>query len=184
MVSILLYHLETSIRDIYIMETHYGYKHHGYMHHGYMHHGYMHHGYMHHWHIHHGYICVGHTAWAPVGRKGRSQEAYSQKGLQLEVGARRAPRLLVLHIFHVCHFHFIGKICFEKWVNRDKTHWLALPHFLVAFIGQKGRISISQQNSLQGISKYLPLSNNPPCTDSHPLYNRNVVVWVIQFCWQ
>ena len=28
----------------------------------------------------------------------------------------------ILHICHVCHF-FIGKICFEKWVNRDKTHW-------------------------------------------------------------
>ena len=36
---------------------------------------------------------VGHTAWAPVGREGRSQAG--PKGRKLEVGARRAPRLLV-----------------------------------------------------------------------------------------
>ena len=39
--------------------------------------------------------CMGHTAWAPKGREGRSQA--DPKGLQLQVGARRAPRLLVLH---------------------------------------------------------------------------------------
>ena len=36
--------------------------------------------------------CVGHTAWAPEGRKGRSQGG--PKGHRLEVGARRAPKLL------------------------------------------------------------------------------------------
>ena len=35
---------------------------------------------------------VGHTAWAPKGREGRSQ--VGPKGHQLEVGARRAPKLL------------------------------------------------------------------------------------------
>ena len=37
-------------------------------------------------------ICVGLATWAPEGREGRSQ---GPKGPQLEVGARRAPRLLV-----------------------------------------------------------------------------------------
>ena len=37
---------------------------------------------------------VGHTAWAPEGREGRSQRG--PKGLKLEVGAQRAPKLLVL----------------------------------------------------------------------------------------
>ena len=32
---------------------------------------------------------VGHTAWAPEGREGRSQAG--PKGHQIEVGARRAP---------------------------------------------------------------------------------------------
>ena len=36
-------------------------------------------------------------AWAPEEREGRSQDG--PKGLQLEVGARRAPRLLVCYIF-------------------------------------------------------------------------------------
>ena len=36
-------------------------------------------------------------ACAPEGREGRSQEASSQ----LKVGARRAPRLLVQHIFNL-----------------------------------------------------------------------------------
>ena len=39
-------------------------------------------------------LGVGHTAWAPEGHEGQSQKG--QKGLKLEVGARRAPRLLVL----------------------------------------------------------------------------------------
>ena len=47
-----------------------------------------HYGYM-----HHGHICVGHTAWAPEGREGRSQGG--PKGRRLEVWARRAPKLLV-----------------------------------------------------------------------------------------
>ena len=38
-------------------------------------------------------ICVGHTARAPEGREGRYQAGL--KGRSLEVGARRAPRLLV-----------------------------------------------------------------------------------------
>ena len=41
------------------------------------------------------HCCVGHTAWAPEGREGRSQAG--PKGRQLEVGARRAPRPLVLN---------------------------------------------------------------------------------------
>ena len=36
--------------------------------------------------------CVGHPAWAPEGREGRSQAG--PKGHQLEVGARRAPKVL------------------------------------------------------------------------------------------
>ena len=44
-------------------------------------------------------LCVGHTAWAPEGRKGWSQGGL--KGRQLEVGARRAPRLLVCDIGHL-----------------------------------------------------------------------------------
>ena len=35
------------------------------------------------------HCCVGHTAWAPEGREGRSQAG--PKGRQIEVGARRAP---------------------------------------------------------------------------------------------
>ena len=62
---------------------------------------------------------VGHTAWAPEGREGRSQAG--PKGRQLEVGPRRGPRLLVHHnckckpkillaafiatISHGCRFH-------------------------------------------------------------------------------
>ena len=40
---------------------------------------------------------MGHTAWAPEGREGRSQAG--PKGRKLEVGARRAPKLLVLWYF-------------------------------------------------------------------------------------
>ena len=39
---------------------------------------------------------LGHTAWAPEGRNGRSQGG--PKGRKLEVGARRAPKLLVVNI--------------------------------------------------------------------------------------
>ena len=45
------------------------------------------------WHNQHLHWCVGHTAWAPVGREGRSQAG--PKGHQLEGGALRAPKLLV-----------------------------------------------------------------------------------------
>ena len=48
--------------------------------------------------MHHGHICVGHTAWAPEGREGRSQGG--PKGHTLEVGARRAPKLLVFYIYY------------------------------------------------------------------------------------
>ena len=75
-----------------------GYMHHGYIHHRYMHYGYMHHGYMLHGDMHHGHICVGHTAWVPEGRKGRSQAG--PKGRKLEVGAQRAAKLLVFHIWN------------------------------------------------------------------------------------
>ena len=40
--------------------------------------------------------CVGHAAWVPNGHEGQSQAG--PKGRQLEVGAQRAPRLLVIHI--------------------------------------------------------------------------------------
>ena len=63
------------------------------MHHGYMLHGNMHHGYIFHGDMHHGHICMGHTAWVPEGREGRSQAG--PKGRKLEVGAQRAPKLLV-----------------------------------------------------------------------------------------
>ena len=109
-----------------------GYMHtwiHGYVHHGYIHHGYMLLGYLHHgldmcillrWSYIHaswiyascihvswihsshestkggwGHHFVGHTAWAPEGREGQSQ---------LEVGARRAPRLLVFVYFVTVFF--------------------------------------------------------------------------------
>ena len=39
---------------------------------------------------------VGHTAWAPEGRKARSLAG--PKGPKLEVGAQRAPKLLVCYI--------------------------------------------------------------------------------------
>ena len=39
---------------------------------------------------------MGHTVWALEGREGRSQAG--PKGRQLEVGAQRAPRLLVYNI--------------------------------------------------------------------------------------
>ena len=64
--------------------------HHGYMHHGYTHHGYMNHGYMHHGHLHHGHI-------------GRSQGG--PKGRRLEVGAQRAPKLLVLIYWNAIKIH-------------------------------------------------------------------------------
>ena len=50
--------------------------------------------------------CVGHTAWAPEGREGRSQAG--PKGRRLEVGARRAHRLLV--ILYLFIFILIEKI--------------------------------------------------------------------------
>ena len=41
-------------------------------------------------------LAMRHFNWAPVGREGRSQAG--PKGRQLEVGARRAPRLLVVNM--------------------------------------------------------------------------------------
>ena len=40
-----------------------------------------------------------HTAWAPEGREGQSQAG--PKGHKLEVGARRAPKLLVCSYEHM-----------------------------------------------------------------------------------
>ena len=50
--------------------------------------------------------CVVHTVWAPEGRKGRSQAG--QKSHQLEVGGRRARKLLVTYI-SIFYFHAIAK---------------------------------------------------------------------------
>ena len=47
---------------------------------------------------------MGHTAWAPEGREGRSQRG--PKGRKLEVGARRAPKLLVC-----IYLYWINTIC-------------------------------------------------------------------------
>ena len=47
--------------------------------------------------------CVGHPAWAPEGREGRSQAG--PKGHQLEVEARRAPKL------QVCTYLAFLKLC-------------------------------------------------------------------------
>ena len=44
------------------------------------------------------HLCVGYTALEPKVRKGQSQA--SPKGRQLEVGAQRAPRILVFHKQH------------------------------------------------------------------------------------
>ena len=63
------------------MDSHHGYMHHGHIHPGYMHHGYMHHGYMD--------ICMLETFISDI------YKSRGPKGLHLEVGARRAPRLLV-----------------------------------------------------------------------------------------
>ena len=44
---------------------------------------------------------MGHTAWAPEGREGRYQAGpKGPKGRNLEVGAQRAPRLLVYDIIY------------------------------------------------------------------------------------
>ena len=48
--------------------------------------------------------CMGHTAWAPVGREGRSQAG--PKGHRLEVGARRAPKLLV-YIYIITRYTYL-----------------------------------------------------------------------------
>ena len=73
-------------------------------HHRYMHHGYIHHGYMHN--------IMDTSAWVtrperPKGAKDaktRRTKSGGLKGLQLEVGARRAPRLLVSNILHSQRF--------------------------------------------------------------------------------
>ena len=43
------------------------------------------------------HIHVTHASWTPEGREGRSQGGL--KGRRLEVGARRAPKLLVIIYF-------------------------------------------------------------------------------------
>ena len=50
---------------------------------------------------------VGHTAWAPEGREGRSQAG--PKGRQLEVGPRRGPRLLVYIFFCILKIGVFGR---------------------------------------------------------------------------
>ena len=49
---------------------------------------------------------MGHTASAPEGREGRSQR--SPEGRKLEVGARRAPKLLVHDISQDSDDDFLG----------------------------------------------------------------------------
>ena len=52
---------------------------------------------------------MGHTAFTPEGREGRSQAG--PKGRQLEVGPRRGPRLLVyIYLYWIYCQHF-GNIC-------------------------------------------------------------------------
>ena len=88
----------------------------GYMHRGYMHRGHMHRGHMHRGHMHHGYMHHQqsesriHALWTPSwihlrgsrglsARRARRTKSRGPKGLQLEVGVRRAPRLLMSYIF-------------------------------------------------------------------------------------
>ena len=79
------------------------------MHRGYMHRGYMHHGYMNHEYMNHGYMDRGYMHCGPQRPKGAKDEVKEArrakrrpeglkggpKGHRLEVGARRAPKLLV-----------------------------------------------------------------------------------------
>ena len=62
--------------------------------------------------------CMGHTAWAPDGREGRSQAG--PKGRQLEVGARRAPRLLVIYKIILNHLGWGENYYYAKNDNDDK----------------------------------------------------------------
>ena len=55
--------------------------------------------------------CVGHTAWAHEGPEG-------PKGLQLEVGAQRAPRLLVL-IYFLYIISLLYNIYYQSCRNYD-----------------------------------------------------------------
>ena len=103
--------------------VHHGHMHRGYMYCGcmycgYMHHGHMHRGYMHHGYMHHGYnlwiqqsesrihaswthLHGSHSLSARRARRTKSSRPEgpkaNPKGHQLEDGARRAPKLLVLH---------------------------------------------------------------------------------------
>ena len=82
--SCILYICDICIMHIiYMRYMHHAYMHYAYMHHAFMHCVYMTHGYMHRRHGGGkggcGHLCLGHTTWAPHGR--------------------RAPRLLVRCIF-------------------------------------------------------------------------------------
>ena len=69
---------------------------------------------------------VGHTAWAPEGREGRSQAG--PKGRQLEVGSRRGPRLLVLlYWMNGSSATFWGrKHCWQSFAVLKTFHTLGL----------------------------------------------------------
>ena len=95
--------VSSSVRPLVTkFQPHHRYMHHTYMHASCIHASWIHaswihashYGYMHHGYMHHGHICVGHTAWVPEGCEGRSQAG--PKGRKLEVGAQRAPKLLVV----------------------------------------------------------------------------------------
>ena len=54
--------------------------------------------------------CLGHKAWVPEGCEGKSQAG--PKGCQLEVRARRAPKLLYVYInFEIYFFKFEINLC-------------------------------------------------------------------------
>ena len=64
---------------------------------------------------------MGHTAWAPEGREGRYQAG--PKGRSLEVGARRAPRLLVhIYLYHIFYIYLsiANKGRSSDWTNSCK----------------------------------------------------------------
>ena len=83
------------------------------------------------------HCCVGHTAWAPEGREGRYHAG--PKGRNLEVEARRAPRLLVPDIVtgekQACRLDdiwWISCLSFPKKNRLSKPSWelnlLAMTH--------------------------------------------------------
>ena len=61
---------------------------------------------------------MGHTAWAPEGLQGQSQKG--PKGLQLEVGARRVPRLLV-YPYYCGNLDWLVCLLFFGWPKIQKV---------------------------------------------------------------